>query len=297
MEVGADLIHNHGDPRRVSSVLNETGQQIGQISADKHRGDRWRVLVIMAPTEPEDAGLPGAESGKWTVAIKRSAPAGPLDPPVHCWIQRAADPESLRSGSRQSYFDDPKDVRYELDGDLREQDSHGALVRRFGSLNGLATGGTSLIVAGYRLGAGLGSGLEEARPARYSSAGSLPPAGLEVQVACSSMSDRSRVLAGTQAAGVRSGARSGLQGTSTAAPFVARRLATIFTTAGDDDVHDAERDNYRPLLSGYGDPSGYAGASGGNQDLARARLGTVRVAPHWQPGIEPSSRKFDATTG
>ena len=80
---------------------------------------RWRVLIILAPTEPEDARLPRADSGQWTVVIKRGQ-AALIEDPIHCWIQRSADPESLRSGSRQSYFDDYRDQRYDLTGDLRE---------------------------------------------------------------------------------------------------------------------------------------------------------------------------------
>jgi hypothetical protein len=297
-----DPAHKTGDPGIVLALLNAKSVQVGQLSADKHRAEvktdqpergRWRVLVAMAPTEPEDARLPGIESGRWTIVIRRGEGAGMLDQPIHCWIQRAADPESLRSGSRQSYFDDLKDIRYNLDGDLGDEDTKGAFVERFGSLNGLATGHTSLIVAGYRLGAGLGSSLEDARPALYSAAGALEYGWPEAQVACSSMSDRSRVLTGTLAAGVRSGARSYVQGTSTAAPFVARRLATVFVTADNKRVQDAETKNYLPLLSDRAVQDSDEDVAGSHQDLTRKRLGAVRVSPHWQPSLEPCPRRFD----
>ena len=260
-------------------MLNVKGEQIGQVSSDDHRGTRWRVLVIMAPTEPENPCLPRAASGKWTVVIRRSARAA-IDHPIHCWIQRSTDPEILRSGSRQSYFDDLKDHRYTVRGDLNEKDSNRALVRRFGSLNGLATERRSLDVAGYRLGAGLGSTLKEARPSRYSSAGVLKEPWPQAQIACSSMSDRSRVVAGTIAAGVRSGSRSLVQGTSAAAPFVARKLATAFITADEETVGQAATDNYLALLL----PLGYVDNS--SDEEIKARLGTVRVPPHWQPGVD-----------
>src|SRR5262249_22033131 len=138
-----------------------------------HRGDRWRVLIVMAPTEPNDPGYPGAQAGKWTVLIRRGRGAKLLEHPIHCWIQRSADPELLRSGSRQSYFDDPKNLRYNLQGDHNEEDTKGAFVRRFGSLNGLATEPRALDVAGYRLGDGLVATLKDARPSLYSSAGTL----------------------------------------------------------------------------------------------------------------------------
>jgi hypothetical protein len=302
--IDATVSSNGGDPLDVQELPGDNGVQIGQLSVDEHRADapdsshptgRWRVLVAMAPTEPEDASLPGADSGQWTVVIKRGATSKPLDGPIHCWIQRATDFEAFRSGSRQSYFDDPCDVRYSPEGDLAEVDSGDAFVTRFGSLNGLATGGTALIVAGYRLGAGLGSGLEKARPALYSSAGTRACGWPEAKVACSSMSDRSRVLPATVAAGVRSGALSLVQGTSVAAPFVARRLMTVFVTANDNRVKDSECENYRSLLSDDCDPSANRDATDNCQALTNARLGAVRVAPHWQPGLEPCPRRFDTT--
>jgi hypothetical protein len=291
-----------GDPGNALDLPDDDGRPVGQISVDIHRADaaddehktgRFRVLVIMAPTEPENPRLPGIESGKWTVVITRNSSAMRLDHSIYCWIQRAADPDNLRSGSRQSYFDDLKDVRYGLDGDLKEEDTEDAFVRRFGSLNGLATGSASLVVAGFRLGAGLGSTLEDARPARYSAAWKLKAGELEAKVACSSMSDRSRVLTGTIAAGVRSGALSYVQGTSTAAPFVARRLATVFVTAEDRYVQNATAENYRSLLSDYYTLNSNEGTTSRNEDmmssgdegLTKARLGTVRVPPHWQPGL------------
>jgi hypothetical protein len=91
------------------------------------------------------------------------------------------------------------------------------------------------------------------------------------------MSDRSKVLRGTVAAGVGSGSLSFVQGTSSAAPFVARQLAEAFVTEKDGRVKKAERKNYRPLL---------AGEYGGNEAERRARLGEVLVPPHRQPGVD-----------
>jgi hypothetical protein len=161
--------------------------------------------------------------------------------------------------------------------DRDEKDPQKSFIKRFGSMNGLATGHTSLVVGGYRLGAGLGSSLACAQPARYSSAGTLKPDWIDKTVDCSSMSDRSRVLPGTISAGVRSGSLSLIQGTSTAAPFVARQLATVFVTADDDCVAAAAGENYLPLLTG--EPSG-------DEAERRARLGAVLVPPHRQPGMD-----------
>src|SRR5205085_643242 len=108
--VGADdPTGKPGDPIRLRSVLNRQGNVIGQISSDWHRGDvkadnpkaatdsdpkdtgRWRVLVVIAPTEPENDRLPGANAGRWTVVIRRHPEIHAIDYPIHCWIQRATD--------------------------------------------------------------------------------------------------------------------------------------------------------------------------------------------------------------
>ncbi|MGB9366523.1 MAG: hypothetical protein WCE79_10970 [Xanthobacteraceae bacterium] len=272
---------------RICELSNRNGKQVGQLSADQHKGPkgRWRVLVVTAPSEPEDEKHPRVEAGAWTIAIKRESGAATLGVEfIHCWIQRDTDPASLRTGARQSYFDDPDDVRYNDDGSLRELDTHDALIRRFGSLSGLATARHAMAVAGFRLGAGLGSSLDHARPVPYSCAGAENTAWSEARITCSSMSDRAKALPGTVAAGTRSGARSVLQGTSAAAPFVARQLATTFMSASDEDVANAENENYLGLLQGP--PPNFQKHPPATRHTLEDRLGAVLVAPHWQPAME-----------
>lgn len=311
------------DPNKFDIIKNSAQQQVGQISVDLHRADaasgpgttgRYRVLIVLAPTEPEDPTLPRADAGKWTIVIRRGV-AALIEDPIHCWIQRSADPEGLRSGSRQSYFDDDayEDIAFTPEGDFSEQDGkpprgdRKTFVRHFGSLNGLATGRTALVVGGYRLVGGLGTSPARVRPALYSSAGVLPdpetteapeltPCSAErpdhrtwpkKQVNASSMSDRSRVLPGTIAAGVRSGSLSFVQGTSAAAPFVARRLAETFTTATEEDVQKAQASNYLCLLGDHEPEQETTNATSSGLPELKARLGDVIVSPHWQPGGGP----------
>lgn len=252
VEVSPDTTRLGGDDRRIVGFRAGKSSDIGQISADKHRNTRWRVLVVLAPTEPDDDQLPGADAGTWAVVVVRTAQSKRLAEPIRCWIQRDADPELLRSGSRQSYFDDFRNLRFASDGSPSETDSPCSYVRRYGSLNGLASGATSLIVGGY-------SGLETApeadrlaKPAAYSSAGTaLAHPWPFRQVDCSSLSDRGALTAGNKAAGTRSGSVSFLRGTSAAAPSVARCLAEIFASKSDEEVAAAERLNYLPLLPGW----------------------------------------------
>jgi hypothetical protein len=260
---------------RMCLIHNDDNRTVGQFSVDQHRKHRWRALIITAPSDPEHPGCPAIEAGAWTIVINRALTAAKLGPQgIRCWVQRDSDPESLRSGARQSYFDQAQDIRYNDDGSMREMDTTKALVRRFGSLSGLATGPQSTAVAGVRLAAGLGSSPNQVRPAQYSCAGTQSAEASEPRIACSSMSDRSKALPGTVAAGTRSGSRSVLQGTSMAAPFVARQLATTFVSASDRAVKKAELGNYLDLLRGY------------RPDQPNDRLGQVLVSAHRQPGIE-----------
>jgi hypothetical protein len=52
---------------------------------------------------------------------------------------------------------------------------------------------------------------------------------------------------------------------------------TAFVTASDACVAAAEPHNYLDLLCGY---------DGKEDELTKARLGTIRVPPHWQPGLD-----------
>jgi hypothetical protein len=276
--IAAAKTRSDQDGESCAALIFDDNRRVGLISMDHHRSKRWRVMIVTAPSEPDRRDRRGITPGAWTIVITRDASAKPLPQAIHCWIQRDTDPESLRSGARQSYFDDSLDVRFNDDGSPREEDTPEAFVQRFGSLNGLATSDTSIMVAGFRLAAGLGSSLQEVRPVRYSCAGPHNEELPEATIDCSSMSDRALALPGTVAAGVRSGSRSVLQGTSVAAPFVARQLATTFVWARDDAVEQAERYNYLPLLCGAPPPIGRK---------LRDRLGEILVAPHWQPEVGP----------
>lgn len=269
-----------GDPIK-KVPLGPEAAPTGQMTVDRHRQGRWRVLVALAPTEVDHLHVEStraAEAGLWNVIIRREDGSNDLPEPIECWIQRDSDPEPLRSGSRQSYFDDPANLRYANDGSPLETDSKASVVRRFGSLNGLATAKTTTRVAGYRRTARQDWSPGCAVAAHYSSAGPMvEDPQCHAQVDCASLTDRSSVLAGTIAAGTRSGAMSFLQGTSAAAPFVARRLAAAFAVAAEKDLAAAEEDNYLALLEGGFQTDETCAIDG-------TRLGRIVIEPHWQPG-------------
>ncbi|MCA3152238.1 MAG: S8 family serine peptidase [Rhodocyclaceae bacterium] len=204
----------------VDAALSLRGQTIGQCSVEAYN-EKWvRILVSLAATETVDKALPAAPSGRWQVEILKTA-GDELTSPVACRILRDNDPFGYSRGGRQSYFDDPLDPRFNERGELsRIETGEPAFVKRFGTLNGIATHDKVCVVGGYYGNTG--------RATEYSSAGpkpsgkALPSAG---DVHVSAISDDSTVLRGVSSAGSRSGANFRLSGTSVAAPKVARLLA------------------------------------------------------------------------
>jgi len=96
----------------------------------------------------------------------------------------------------------------------RHKEASGSVVRKRGTLSGLATGKSSFVAGGYVLSTG------ECAP--YSSAGRTR--GARIGPDYGLVTDRSEVLRGVRAAGVRSGTKAVLVGTSTAAPQLGRKL-------------------------------------------------------------------------
>lgn len=256
----------------------------GQISADLFRGNRRRVLVCLAPTEPDDPVL-AAPAGAWTIRIERKTGEDLPDGPITAWIQRDENLDP-RAGARQSYFDQPGYSRFGEDGRFGRTDPDGTTTRRFGTVNGIATALSVVPVAGYAPSATQGYLPDRGGSPHYSSAGPIfnrGPFGKAVE--CAAMSDHGPSHPGVVAAGTRSGALGVVTGTSTAAPQVARSLAHAFATRPIGEIVRSERSNYVDLLSGVEVPDTTAG------DLPehlvavphpRARLGSVLVAHPWR---------------
>ena len=213
------------------------GKIVGHLTLDHHRGTRWRVMVLLAPSEtfappgklvagPDTYGT--APAGLWTLTFR--LPAAMALPEatasagiggIQARIQRDISYGQGNTGARQSYFVDPLDQPFADDGSLAALDpvADGAKLRRFGSLNGMATGGETLVVGGYVRASG--------KAAIYASAG-LPSASgglIGKGTDISAPTERAALFPGMVAAGTRSGATIGASGTSSASPQVARLLA------------------------------------------------------------------------
>ena len=161
-----------------------------------------------------------AEHGDYTVEITNI----PVNAKIHAYVARTDPNMNIRSGAKRSYFIDPKwqqtrsaaaNCKY-VNGQF---DRTGSIVRRDGTLNGIATTtplNTSVHVAG-------GYVLTDQRKSWYSSAGRArggPRKGPDFALPC----DQSRALQGIRAGANRSGGLFRLVGTSAAAPQLARYI-------------------------------------------------------------------------
>ncbi len=172
------------------------------------------VLVALSPCSSFKT-TPLAPHGIWQVEVKNKA-ATPLSQPVHAWVDRDDFNLGTMVRGRQSYFVDPlyDPLRY-LKSATDDTPGSAALVRRRGTLTGIATGTGALVAAGYRH--------SDRKHVRYSSAG--PTRGPRVGPDCSAVTDQSRSLPGLLAAGTRGASVVRLVGTSVAAPQLARWAA------------------------------------------------------------------------
>lgn len=213
------------------------GAIVGQFSLDKYRGDLWRMMLILAPTEheegPERAAAPTAEAGIWNIRIKRHRRAKKTamhKQKIRCAIQRDEDPAGTNNGGRQSIFDFADYKPYDAKG-RRLAQPH-SFITGFGSINGWATHGAKqsakhrLSIAGFTAkhtldsDAASGVSIQVEEPATYSGAQAMD----RHPVDGAAIANRSVLLAGVRGAGTRSGATTVLVGTSAAAPCFVRSV-------------------------------------------------------------------------
>jgi hypothetical protein len=201
-------------------VTNDAGEIIGEAryvfeAAPTGRGSFRITLQPTARLQPPLA--PIAPAGVWTLKVHNQS-LGVTDS-VHAWIQSDDPPLGYPRLGRQSYFDERCYKRYDAQGREVEEDTHSQQpacdIKRAGLINALATGYQTIVASGYLR--------KELRFARYS-AGGMRAAGIRRPDAAL-VSDDSKVHAGVLAAGSRSGSRVAINGTSVAAPQLARWIA------------------------------------------------------------------------
>jgi hypothetical protein len=196
------------------------------IGAPTNRG---MFLIALQPTRrvdprPGTPANPVAPSGAWTITLENVSlkPRGL----VEAWIQRDDTPYGFPRRGRQSYFDHACYERFDHGGRLIEHDNEQGpcIIKRAGSMNAIATGKKTFVVGGFVR--------RSRKPAEYSAGGPLAHRWPRRGPDAIAVSDESRVLRGVLAAGTRSGSVVALNGTSVAAPQVARIKADEVAGSG-----------------------------------------------------------------
>ena len=216
--VSADPLLKDGDPRRFVE-LEQDGKNIGQLSADKHLNNRWRVMLAMIPT----AGGLGAERrtpvGMWTIKIDMGADPLATDDHIDIWVQRDDDPTQLGTGGQQSYLVDlarPTPPR-------RFEPKALTPVRGFGCLNGIGTAPSVFRIAGYTQ--------STLKPSSYSGSASITVDAKGTErvdanlPAATAVADQGWFKPGLPSIGVLSGSGARIIGTSAAAATATRLIA------------------------------------------------------------------------
>lgn len=203
-------------------VLQSNGKTLCEVeySHSPSPTDRGLFLVTLQPTADLEPGAAVAPAGVWTVTLKNIS-LGTSDV-VDARIQRDESLYGHPRRGRQSYFDEACYSRFDHAGRAREDDDPTCLVRRMGTLSSIATGARPIVAGGFQR--------REGKPSPYSAAGPItPPLGAPVPHRAGpdamTVSDDSLVHSGVLAAGSRSGSVVALNGTSVAAPQLARWIA------------------------------------------------------------------------
>ena len=175
------------------------------------------VLVALAPTVSTDPSVPTAAAGVWTVELTNVGKSDPGE--IHAWIERDDTPFGHPTRGRQSYFVDPKHgAAGQRPGPLG--DGAQAYVKRAGAFNTIATGAETIVAGAY-----VGQSHEVAR---YSGGGPTRRAARRGP-SLLALGDQSPTLHGLPAAGTGALDRVRMNGTSVAAPQVARQVAQILS--------------------------------------------------------------------
>ncbi|WFU44143.1 hypothetical protein QA640_17830 [Bradyrhizobium sp. CB82] len=236
--------------------------------------NRGRYMIALLPTALHDSARQLAPFGTWTIGLKNLTDKEIGD--VEASIQWDDRPLGYPQNGRQSYFIDDRYQRFdEISGREVEVDND-STIKRDGSINAIATGFRTIVAGGYLY--------NENRAVKYSSGGPTSPARGAAEAIdreesdtlertgpdALALSDQSSVYQGILAAGTRSGSVVRMNGTSVAAPQIARQLANARERKGVGSGREIVQRLARPLVTIHE-------GSGKNQDDDPARTSQVRV--------------------
>lgn len=177
------------------------------------------ALIAVAPTFGFSKSAITAPSGVWEVKITNTQ-AGKVT--VDAYIERDDQIIGVRTGARQSHFEDQWYDTSGNPGSFTDHANNPSPIRRSGNFNSIATGTKTMSVGGIRV---AGPMWAKYSPRKPDPDASRPERSGVVKVPdTQAYSDENPVLLGLKAAGTRSGGAARLVGTSDAAPQETRKI-------------------------------------------------------------------------
>jgi hypothetical protein len=258
--------------------------------------NRGRYMIALLPTALPDSEQQLAPFGTWTIGF-RNRLGKQID--VEASIQWDDRPLGYPQNGRQSHFIDDRYQRFEEISGREVEVDNDSMIKRDGSINAIATGSRTIVAGGHVR--------KEDRVVKYSSGGPISPAcgaakavngrraeGLEREGPDAvARSDESYVHQGIIAAGTRSGSRVVMNGTSVAAPQIARKIAEIRATGdlrpGREIVRDIAKER-RPLKLDYPATSERGTKIDGSAQASQERVGSGLV-------VTPGTERLDRLDG
>lgn len=207
---GEVLELNHGEPRsfdgaKACGLVRATGSACGAGEV---------VLVVLAPTSFNNATR--VPSGVWSIKVTANI-TDASQVVVDAWVERD-DPMPWQSGQPQCRL-----LTSSVGRDIDQKDEENDVVKRARTGNSLAYGKQPIVVGGYVVHSASTSRQSDVVLSAFSAAGNLAGEGAGVR-AYIAPSDESDALDGIWAASNRSDTLAKMNGTSVAAPQVARQL-------------------------------------------------------------------------
>lgn len=206
-------------------ALKVDGQVVARITQDQPLGTPgfrpYRLLLAIAPTDTQDARQPRrpAPPGIWEVKVEADVDK---DQMMEAFIHREDPNNGFPRRDPPCYFEDWNYQRY-IDnyGDWNLEDMPTtSVVRRFGTINGIANGQNTIAVGAYRI--------NNLKQSLYSGASRLY--GKQGPPDLMAPADLSRLNRGILASGTRSGSTFIQTGTSVSAPMVTREIARYWAS-------------------------------------------------------------------
>lgn len=214
-------------------LCDGSGREIGRISYTfkPEPTERGVFTISIAPTFSLDSSVQTAPSGRWSIGATTLPGAGIIEGNLELWIHRDESQPGYKPGGRQSYFVDPEYHRYGAFGMPVVVDPvpDPSLIRRAGTISGFACGQSPIVVASMTKKTGEPSYYSASGPVTNTPNSPTSPSRTTPDVAAKG--DDSLVLGGVISAGTSSGSFVRMNGTSVAAPRLARFAADHIAAA------------------------------------------------------------------